>query len=86
MLSGEKLKFLRYTHGITQVKMSEWCDISERYVGMIEHNQFKPSKEVYDAWINCCYGVGKPLKPRANKQGVKKNTTPKQKIFLIKSR
>ena len=77
MLSGEKLKFLRYMHKISQVKMCEWCDISERYVGMIEHNQFKPSQEVYDAWINCCYGIGKPLEKRENKKGVAKKTTKK---------
>lgn len=78
MLSGEKLKFLRYTHKISQVKMAEWCDISERYVGMIEHNEFRPSKEVYDAWINCCYGIGEPLAKRENKKGVVKTQANKK--------
>ncbi|WP_099466701.1 helix-turn-helix domain-containing protein [Konateibacter massiliensis] len=77
MLSGEKLKFLRYSHGVSQVKMAEWCDITERFVGMVESNQYRPSKEVYDAWINCCYGIGKPLAKRENKKGVKKTTTKK---------
>lgn len=74
MLSGERLKFLRYSHGITQVKMAEWCDVTERFVKMVEQNEYRPSKEVYDAWINCCYGKGKPLAPRENKKGVKKVT------------
>lgn len=78
MLGGEKLKFLRYTHGITQEKMAQWCDVSERYVGMIEHNQEKPSQEVYSAWINCCYGIGKPMEKRENKKGVKKVTPTKK--------
>ena len=77
MLSGEKLKFLRYSHGITQAKMAKWCDITERFVKMVEQNQYRPSQEVYNAWINCCYGVGKPLTPRENKKGVKKTTTKK---------
>ena len=47
MLSGEKLQFLRITHKITQ---------------MIEHNDRQPSPEVYNAMINCIYGIGKPLK------------------------
>lgn len=77
MLSGEKLKFLRYSHGITQAKMAKWCDITERFVKMVEQNQYRPSQEVYNAWINCCYGVGKPLTPRENKKGVKKQPQKK---------
>lgn len=71
MLSGEKMKFLRYTHNITQVQMAEWCDMSERYVGMIEKNEYKPSDEIYQAWLNCCYGQGEPIK-REIKKGAKK--------------
>lgn len=79
MLSGDRLKFLRYTHNVTQVEMAEWCDVSERFVGMVEHNECKPSQEVYEAWINCCYGIGKPLAKRENKKGVKKTNTPTKK-------
>ncbi len=77
MLSGSKLQFLRYTHGITQKQMAEWCDVSIRYIGMVEHHDQIPSEEVYKAWLNCCYGVGEPIKkkdgavgrPRKKKQG-----------------
>ena len=62
MLSGEKLQFLRVTHGITQRQMAEWCGVSTRFIGMIEHNDRQPSPEVYNAMINCIYGIGKPLK------------------------
>ena len=62
MLSGEKLKFLRYMHGKTQQQMANWCDITRRYVIMIEQNEYSPSEEVYNAWIDCCYGKGKPIK------------------------
>ena len=62
MLSGEKLQFLRITHKITQKKMAEWCGVSTRFIGMVEHNDRQPSTEVYNAMINCIYGIGKPLK------------------------
>lgn len=62
MLSGEKLQFLRITHKITQRQMGEWCGVSTRFIGMIEHNDRQPSPEVYNAMINCIYGIGKPLK------------------------
>ena len=62
MLSGEKLQFLRITHKITQRQMAEWCGVSTRFIGMIEHNDRQPSPEVYNAMINFIYGIGKPLK------------------------
>lgn len=62
MLSGEKLKFLRYMHGKTQQQIADWCDITRRYVIMIEQNEYSPSDEVYNAWLDCCYGKGKPIK------------------------
>ena len=39
MLSGEQLKFLRIYNGVTQKKVAEWCNISIRYVGMVESNE-----------------------------------------------
>ena len=39
MLSGDKLKFLRYTHNVTQKQISDWCNVSVRYVGMVEANE-----------------------------------------------
>ena len=62
MLDNGKLKFLRYMHGISQVQMAKWCDCSERYIKMVENNEYTPSKEIYDAWLNCCYGIGRPIK------------------------
>lgn len=61
MLSGDKLKFLRYSHGITQKQVATWCDVSIRYIGMIEANQEHPSEETYKAFLNCIYQIGKPV-------------------------
>ena len=74
MLSGEQLKFLRVYNGVTQKKVAEWCNISIRYVGMVESNEETLSEETYNAFINCIYGIGKPLpkEPRCNQTAKKK--------------
>lgn len=76
MLSGSKLKFLRYTHGKSQKDISEWCNISTRYVGMVESGEEIPTKQVYHGWLNCCYNIGKPL-PKIPKAYAQKKTAEK---------
>ena len=80
MLSGEQLKFLRIYNGVTQKKVAEWCNISIRYVGMVESNEERLSEETYKAWINCIYGIGKPLskEPRYNQTAKKKKLAEKE--------
>lgn len=80
MLSGEQLKFLRIYNGVTQKKVAEWCNISSRYVGMVESNEERLSEETYNAWINCIYGIGKPLskEPRYNQTAKKKKLADKE--------
>ena len=80
MLSGEQLKFLRIYNGVTQKKVAEWCNISIRYVGMVESNEERLSEETYEAWINCIYGIGKPLskEPRYNQTAKKKKVADKE--------
>ena len=80
MLSGEQLKFLRVYNGVTQKKLAEWCNVSIRYVGMVENNEERLSEETYNAWINCCYGIGKPLpkEPRPNQTAKKKKLADKE--------
>ena len=80
MLSGEQLKFLRVYNGVTQKKVAEWCNVSIRYIGMVENNEERLSEETYNAWINCIYGIGKPLskEPRYNQTAKKKKLTDKE--------
>ena len=80
MLSGEQLKFLRIYNGVTQKKVAEWCNISIRYVGMVESNEERLSEETYKAWINCIYDIGKPLskEPRYNQTAKKKKLANKE--------
>ena len=81
MLSGEQLKFLRIYNGVTQKKVAEWCNISIRYVGMVENNEERLSEETYKAWINCMYGIDKPLpkEPRCNQTAKKKKLADENK-------
>lgn len=76
MLSGDKLKFLRYTHGVTQKKVADWCNVSVRFIGMVENNEERMSEETYKAFLNCVYGIGKPLskEPRYNQTSRKKKS------------
>lgn len=76
MLSGDRLKFLRYTHEKTQKDIADWCNVSTRYVGMVESGEEVPTKQVYHGWLNCCYGIGKPL-PKTPKANAKKRPTKK---------
>lgn len=80
MLSGDKLKFLRYTMGKTQKEVAEWCNISIRYVTMVENNEETLSEETYKAWLNCIYDIGKPLPktPRYNQTAKKKKLADKE--------
>ena len=80
MLSGDKLKFLRYARGKTQQEVADWCNVSKRYVGMVEKGEEIPSEETYKAWLNCIYGIGKPLskEPRYNQTAKKKKLANKE--------
>lgn len=71
MLSGDRLKFLRYTHKKTQKQVAEWCDVSERYIGMVEAGKEIPTEDTYKAILNCIYGIGKPV-PKRDKPNAKK--------------
>ena len=74
MLSGKKLEHLRYIHGISQTKMAKWCDCTPRFIRGVEDDIYCPSEEIYNAMLNCIYGVGEPIH-RENKRGVKKERT-----------
>ena len=76
MLSGEQLKFLRIYNGKTQQKVADWCNVSRRYIIMVEQNEERLSEETYNAFINCIYDIGKslPKEPRPNQTSKKKKS------------
>ena len=74
MLSGDKLKFLRYVHNKTTKEVAEWCNVSDRFIRMVEAGEENLSNETYHAYLNCIYGIGKalPKTPRYNQTKRKK--------------
>lgn len=80
MLSGDKLKFLRIMHEKKVKEVAEWCNVSDRFIYMIEANQENLSDETYHAYLNCIYGIGKPLPstPRYNQTRRKKELAEKE--------
>lgn len=82
MLSGDKLKFLRIMHEKKVKEVAEWCNVSDRFIYMIEANQENLSDETYHAYLNCIYGIGKPLPstPRYNQTRRKKELAEKENV------
>ena len=74
MLDGTVLQRLRMRSGKTLVQVADWCNVSKRYIIYIEQNKEVPSEETYEAYLNCVYGIGKPLpkEPRPNQTSRKK--------------
>ena len=86
MLSGDKLKFLRIFHNITQMKMAEYIGKSDRWVRKIESGDEIPTEEVYLDWVNACYGrIKKREKVESPKvDSEKKEVKPKKKTTTKK--
>lgn len=81
MLSGEKLRDIRLLNHKTQQQVADWCNVSVRYIGMVEHGEETLSDETYRSWLNCLYGIGKPLQktPRYNQTAKKRKLAEKSK-------
>nr|DAE05843.1 MAG TPA: helix-turn-helix domain protein [Podoviridae sp. ctWeH21] len=69
MLGGDRLKFLRIYHSLTQKHMAECLGCSTRWIKGIERCEVIPTEKMYHDWLDCCYGL---LKPREEKKTSKK--------------
>jgi transcriptional regulator with XRE-family HTH domain len=56
MISGDKMRFLRQLHNISEKKMSEMIGKSDRWIRKIESGEEIPTNEVYTAYMNALYG------------------------------
>ena len=72
MLSGDRLKFLRYLHDRTQAEIADWCNLSIRYVGMVEAGDMIPTEETYRNILNAIYQIGTPV-PKVKKPNAVKH-------------
>nr|MCR4675063.1 helix-turn-helix domain-containing protein [Lachnospiraceae bacterium] len=57
MLSGDLLKRLRLSRGITQQEIADAIGKSKKWVGEIENFRVVPTQEVHDAWIKAVYDL-----------------------------
>lgn len=71
MLGGDRLKFLRIYHNLTQKYMAECLGCSTRWIKGIERCEVIPTEKMYHDWLNCCYGLLKPQKKQSKKPASK---------------
>lgn len=76
MLGGDRLKFLRLYHNLTQAYMAECLGCSTRWIKGIEKCKVIPTEKMYNDWLNCCYGLLNPKEKKATKS----KTTRSKKI------
>ena len=76
MLDGTVLQRLRMRSGKTLQQVADWCNVSKRFIIYVEQNKMLMSEETYQAYLNCIYGIGKPLsqEPRPNQTSKKKKS------------
>ena len=79
MSFNQRLKLSRQSTKLTQKQVADWCDIGIRYVKSIESGEEIPSEQTYHAFLNCIYGVGKPV-PKTKVNGKKKNIEDVEEI------
>ena len=79
MLGGDRLKFLRIYHNLTQKYMAECLGCSTRWIKGIERCEVIPTEKMYNDWLNCCYGLLKPREEMktSKKARVKNNSVDK---------
>ena len=63
MLDGTVLQRLRMRSGKTLQQVADWCNVSKRFIIYVEQNKMLMSEETYEAYLNCVYGLEKPLSP-----------------------
>ena len=64
MLSGDLLRRLRLSRGLSQQDIADYAKISKRYVGMIERFEYYPSQETHDLIIKAIYNAVPKVKQR----------------------
>ena len=55
MISGDKLKIIRLSRGLTQKQIADFCGCDRAYISEIETFKKFPSQELYDKIIKAIY-------------------------------
>jgi transcriptional regulator with XRE-family HTH domain len=55
MISGEKIKRIRLSRGLTQQQIADYCKCDKKYISFIESFKKRPSQELYEKIIEAVY-------------------------------
>lgn len=55
MISGEKIKRLRLSRGLSQRQIAEYCGCDKAYISMIESFKKIPTEEMYQKILKAIY-------------------------------
>ena len=71
MISGEKLKRIRLSRGLSQRQIAEFCGCDRAYISEIESFKRIPSQELYEKFIKAVYTLDDKSKEpkRKNRKG-----------------
>ena len=71
MISGEKIKRIRLSRGLSQKQIAEYCGCDRAYISEIESFKRIPSEELYEKIIKAVYTLDDRSKEvkRKNRKG-----------------
>lgn len=73
MISGEKIKRLRLSRGLSQKQIAEYCKCDRAYISEIESFKRIPSEELYEKIIKGIYTLDDRSKEVKNKKSNRKD-------------
>ena len=77
MISGEKIKRLRLSRGLSQKQIAEFCKCDRAYISEIESFKRVPSEELYEKILKAIYTLND-----RSKETKRKSTDRKDEVNL----
>lgn len=71
MISGEKIKRLRLSRGLSQKHIADFCGCDRAYISEIESFKRIPSEELYQKILKAIYTLDEKTKGKQRKDEVK---------------
>lgn len=83
MISGEKIKRIRLSRGLTQQQIADYCKCDKKYISFIESFKKRPSQELYEKIIEAVYTLddrSKEEKKKGKQRKEQVNVDDEQKL------
>lgn len=83
MISGEKIKRLRLSRGLTQQQIADYCKCDKKYISFIESFKKRPSQELYEKILEAIYTLedrSKETKKKGKQRKEQVNVDDEQKL------